>query len=236
MPSDIGYQVRKIVTVVFSAVGIILGIPECQPYFWTVFRFTLGIFSCALYLRLQDIMLLIALPFFYLFALGMNHIVGLSSYNLILSFPFLLNACIITSAVVINSTPHWRTSPTVLVATAIITEDPNFVNAPMFAMYAMQHAISWTASSLKDLSYPIQILIQAICAAIFLFSFYTILHFVVNKLGKWYFKFAFQADRKKDVELSLLWKKICAWRDQVALERAGTSGTSVVTESVTQTE
>ncbi|ORY41616.1 hypothetical protein BCR33DRAFT_786852 [Rhizoclosmatium globosum] len=228
MPSDVSHQIRKIVTVVFSAVGIILGIPECEPYFWAVFVLTLSVYTSAGYLHFHDLYQLFATPAVY-FLVYMDHSVGQFSNvrDAILSpFPILLNTCILTSAVVINHTPHWRSSPTVLVAATIITEERNFLFSPGLA-YAMKYVISYTASYLQDLPYPIQIFVQFICTAIVVWSICAILDFGSKKLGKLFFKTNLQPAKENDMELSMLWKKICAWHDQVARDVVKTESAEV---------
>ncbi|KAJ3076047.1 hypothetical protein HDU99_001428 [Rhizoclosmatium hyalinum] len=213
IPSDISQQIRTIVPVVFAFIGIILGIPECQPYYLGVFLITLSVFASAAHLRFQALYYLYCVPLFYLYLVyGLNH-----PLTILISFHAILNACILASACIVGQTAL-RTSPTVLVATAIITEDSNSFSAMFFAMFAMQFVVIQTASLLADLPYPIQLFIQGVGAAIPVALFYAFLYYGVDGLANLRLSTNLLPNEGKKGES--LWNKVRAWHEELVRERA----------------
>ncbi|ORY41621.1 hypothetical protein BCR33DRAFT_852131 [Rhizoclosmatium globosum] len=212
VPGDISKQIRIIAPAVFAFIGIILGIPECRPYYVAVFLITFSVFTSAVYLCFQSLPFLYIVPLYYLYLAYVLH----HSLTFLISSHAICNAFILVSAYVISLRRQWRTSPTVLVTTAIITEDPNVFFVMFLAMFAMRFVVIQTASLLADLPYPIQLIIQGVGAAIPISLLYTL---YLRGLGYLNITASLQSNEREEDGESL-WNKVLVWREQVALEKA----------------
>ncbi|KAJ3294435.1 hypothetical protein HDU79_011009 [Rhizoclosmatium sp. JEL0117] len=217
VPSDISRQIRTIVLVLSIFIGIILGIPECEPYYTGVFLITFSVFTSAAHLRLQAFYYLYFVPIFYLYLVCcLGH-----PLNIFISFHAILNVCILATAYILGCSPL-RTSPTVLLTTAIITEDTKSFPPMFLALAAMQFVVIQTASLLADLPYPIQLFIQGLGAAIPFALFYAISYYGLDGLGNLNNAVNLQLKEGKKEEESL-WNKVRAWHQQVARDKASVS-------------
>ncbi|ORY41528.1 hypothetical protein BCR33DRAFT_718695 [Rhizoclosmatium globosum] len=189
-----------------------LGIPEFQPCFQPVFLFAFSTLTIAAYLRCQQPLFLLGTPLYFLFLIYNDP----TYETALLSFHARFNACIIASAVIMNQSKRWRNSPTVKVAATIITEDA-FSNTLVLSMSVMSYFVQRTATSLAMIPYPLQVVIQVVCAAFSLTLFYALVELALSQMAKFCFGIEFQKYRTTD-NVVVLWRKVCAWHEKLSRE------------------